>query len=94
MVDRVVRLDDVVEQGLRPLAAGQVTGKVLVDPPWLRSRCSEPAGWAPRCADAWSGAGHHVRLWNRTAERRRAPCASTVPDAGLDVAATPAAAVG
>jgi (R,R)-butanediol dehydrogenase/meso-butanediol dehydrogenase/diacetyl reductase len=32
MVDRVVRLDDVVEKGLRPLAAGEVTGKVLVDP--------------------------------------------------------------
>lgn len=32
MVDRVVGLDDVVEQGLRPLAAGQLTGKVLVDP--------------------------------------------------------------
>jgi (R,R)-butanediol dehydrogenase/meso-butanediol dehydrogenase/diacetyl reductase len=32
MVDRVVRLEDVVAEGLRPLAAGQVTGKVLVDP--------------------------------------------------------------
>ncbi len=32
MVDRVVRLDDVVDRGLRPLAAGEVTGKVLVDP--------------------------------------------------------------
>ncbi|WP_457190772.1 zinc-dependent alcohol dehydrogenase [Nocardioides sp. P5_E3] len=32
MVDRVVRLDDVVDQGLRPLSTGDVTGKVLVDP--------------------------------------------------------------
>ena len=32
MVDRVIRLEDVVEQGLRPLAAGAVAGKVLVDP--------------------------------------------------------------
>ena len=32
MVDRIVGLDDVVDRGLRPLAAGEVTGKVLVDP--------------------------------------------------------------
>jgi (R,R)-butanediol dehydrogenase/meso-butanediol dehydrogenase/diacetyl reductase len=32
MVDRVVPLEDVVDRGLRPLAAGEVTGKVLVDP--------------------------------------------------------------
>jgi (R,R)-butanediol dehydrogenase/meso-butanediol dehydrogenase/diacetyl reductase len=32
MVDRVVALEDVVDRGLRPLAAGEVSGKVLVDP--------------------------------------------------------------
>lgn len=32
LVDRVVRLEDVVDQGLRPLVAGEVAGKVLVDP--------------------------------------------------------------
>jgi (R,R)-butanediol dehydrogenase/meso-butanediol dehydrogenase/diacetyl reductase len=32
MVDRVVGLEEVVDRGLRPLAAGEVTGKVLVDP--------------------------------------------------------------
>jgi len=32
MVDRVVSLDDVVDQGLRPLSANEVSGKVLVDP--------------------------------------------------------------
>lgn len=32
MLDRVVPLEDVVDRGLRPLAAGEVTGKVLVDP--------------------------------------------------------------
>ncbi|KRF37268.1 zinc-dependent alcohol dehydrogenase [Nocardioides sp. Soil805] len=32
LVDRVVRLEDVVAEGLRPLADGALTGKVLVDP--------------------------------------------------------------
>ncbi|MGN6243460.1 MAG: zinc-dependent alcohol dehydrogenase [Motilibacteraceae bacterium] len=32
LLDRVVALEDVVSQGLEPLAAGQVSGKVLVDP--------------------------------------------------------------
>ena len=40
MVDRVIRLEDVVEQGLRPLAAGAVDRQGPGGPSWLRWRCS------------------------------------------------------
>ena len=66
LVDRVVDLEDVVADGLAPMAEGSVHGKVLVSLAMAEVAVLGTGRMGSAMARRVAAAGHRVTVWNRT----------------------------